>query len=54
VITTFEPGDRWFYDYRDGSVGGGPALAPPLHHPLEQTTPGPADRVPPDWREHLH
>jgi hypothetical protein len=54
VITTFEPGDRWFYDYRDGSVGGGPALAPPLHHPLAQTTPGPADRVPPDWREHLH
>ena len=55
VIRSFEPGEAWFYDYRsDEMYEGGPALAPPEHHPLDQTVPGPADRVPPDWQAHLN
>jgi hypothetical protein len=29
-------------------------LAPPHHHPLDQPSPGPAGRVPPDWNDRLH
>ena len=54
VITSFEPNEEWFYDYRNGHVHEGPAMAPPTHHPLEQSIPGPAGRVPEDWRQHLH
>ena len=54
VIASFEPGEDWFYDYRSEEFLEGPALAPPTHHPQEQTVPGPADRVPPDWQRHLH
>lgn len=54
VITSFEPAEGWYYDYRDGQTFDGPHLAPPEHHPLDQPTPGPAGRVPDDWEVHLH
>jgi hypothetical protein len=54
VIASFEPGEHWFYDYRDGQFYDGPRLAPPEHHPLDQPVPGPAGRVPPDWQLRLH
>ena len=55
VIQSFEPGEAWFYDYRDDQLyEGGPQLAPPDSHPPDQPTPGPAGRVPPDWTSHLH
>jgi hypothetical protein len=54
LITSFEPGESWYFDYRDQSLYKGPHLAPPEHHPLDQPAPGPAGRVPPDWQEHLH
>ena len=55
VIRSFEPGESWFWSYAENQMyGSGPALAPPEHHPLDQPTPGPAGRVPPDWRSHLH
>lgn len=54
LITSFEPGEDWFYDYRDQQLYHGPRLAPPQHHPLDQPTPGPAGRVPPDWPQQLH
>ena len=54
IITSFEPGERWFYDYRTGEAFAGPKLAPPQSHPLNQPVPGPAGRVPPDWRARLH
>lgn len=54
VITSYEPGEDWFYDYRDNSIGPGPSLAPPHHHPVEQPTPGPIGRVPTDWESRLH
>ena len=55
VITSFEPGESWFYSYpTDEFYETGPALASPDSHPARQTVPGPADRVPRDWQRHLH
>ena len=54
VIASFEPGESWFYDYRDDRLVEGPRLAPPEHHPFSQPVPGPQGAVPPDWQEHLH
>lgn len=49
VIASFEPGERWFYDYRTGDFFAGPHLAAPQWHPDDQPVPGPAGRVPADW-----
>ncbi|MCC3265091.1 UBP-type zinc finger domain-containing protein [Arthrobacter gengyunqii] len=54
VIRSYEPGEDWFWDYRTSSVFEGPALAPPLSHPLNQSVPGPAGRVPRNWQSKLH
>jgi Zn-finger in ubiquitin-hydrolases and other protein len=54
VIRSFEPGEDWFYSYQSGQFRDGPVLAAPQHHPLEQPTPGPAGKVPPDWQSRLH
>jgi hypothetical protein len=55
LIQSFEPGEEWFWSYQtDQMYEAGPELAPPRHHPPDQPVPGPADRVPPDWRAHLH
>jgi hypothetical protein len=53
VIQSFEPGETWMFDYVTNDFVDGPPLAAPTHHPLSQTTPGPADRVPADWQSHL-
>ncbi len=54
VITSFEPGEHWFYDFRTDSAVPGAALPAPHAHPLDQPVPGPAGRVPPDWQDRLH
>jgi hypothetical protein len=54
VVRTFEPGEDWFWSYPADDFVDGPALSPPDHHPLDQPTPGPAGRVPPDWERRLH
>jgi hypothetical protein len=54
IITSFEPGERWFYDYRTEKFFEGPKLPPPHSHPAEQSVPGPEDRVPPNWQSLLH
>jgi hypothetical protein len=54
IIRSFEPGEDWFWSYQTDSYYDGPLLSPPNEHPLDQTVPGPADRVPPDWRNHIH
>jgi hypothetical protein len=53
-IRSFEPGEDWFYSYESKDMYEGPALAPPLSHPADQPVPGPAGRVPDDWRFHVH
>ena len=54
IVHSYEPGEDWFWDYARQQYFGGPPLAPPDHHPVEQSVPGPADRVPPDWQDQLH
>jgi Zn ribbon nucleic-acid-binding protein len=53
-IQSFEPGEDWFFDYETEELLTGPELAPPTAHPADQPTPGPAGRVPSDWRAHVH
>ena len=54
IIQSFEPGEDWCYDYRTGEAFEGPELAAPTSRPVEQEPPAPRDRVPADWRTHLH
>ena len=55
IIASYEPGEDWLWSYQTKEFyGDGPALAPPGHHPVDQGVPGPAGRVPADWRSHLH
>jgi len=53
-IRSYEPGESWFWNFTDNEFYDGPALAGPEHHPLDQSVPGPAERVPRDWKQHLH
>ena len=53
-IQSYEPGEDWFFDYRSEVLVAGPELAPPTAHPADQPTPGPAGRVPDDWRSRVH
>jgi hypothetical protein len=53
-VQSYEPDEDWFWDYVSEQAGEGPELAAPHHHPLDQPTPGPAGRVPPDWEYQLH
>jgi hypothetical protein len=54
VVQSFEPGESWFWDYATEKGLVGPELAPPTAHPADQPTPGPAGRVPDDWRDRIH
>ena len=54
VIQSFEPGEDWFWDYTTEEGFTGPELADPQCHPEGQSAPGPAERLPADWREHIH
>ncbi len=54
VMQSFEPGEDWCWDFERQQVVTGPALAPPTSHPDDQPAPGPAGRVPEDWRERVH
>lgn len=50
VIQSFEPGETWFWDYRSMATFAGPDLREPTSHPATQAVPGPADRLPPNYR----
>ncbi len=54
IAQSYEPGEEWFWDYEREIDIEGPVLAPPYHHPLDQPTPGPSDRVPVGWERQLH
>ena len=53
IMQSYEPGEDWFWDFSSEQGFDGPPLAPPHHHPDDQTAPGPADRVPDDWQRIL-
>jgi hypothetical protein len=44
IITSFEPGERWFYDYRTEQFFAGPKLRAPHSHPLDQPVPDQPER----------
>ena len=54
LMASFEPGEDWFWDFRDDQAYDGPPLADPQSHPSDQPTPGPAGAVPDDWMDHIH
>jgi hypothetical protein len=54
IITSFEHGENWFYDYHTQDFFTGPKLPGPHAHPLDQPVPGPAGRVPTEWQSLLH
>jgi len=54
LITSFEPDEDWFYDFETDRMVSGPRLAGPDSHPADQPAPGPAGKVPTDWRQHIH
>ena len=54
LIQSFEPGEDWYFDYDTDEMFQGPNLAAPTSHPADQSVPGPADRVPDDWEDHIH
>jgi hypothetical protein len=53
IIQSFEPGEDWFWDFPTKSEASGPMLAEPTSHPVSQSVPGPADRLPANWNELL-
>jgi hypothetical protein len=54
LVQSFEPGEAWYWDFVSEDYYEGPRLADPQHHPADQPVPGPAGRVPADWRAHLN
>jgi hypothetical protein len=53
IIRSFEPGESWGWNYETGGFVRVPDLAPPQHRPVDQPAPGPAGRVPDDWKAQL-
>ena len=55
VIRSFEPGEGWFWSYpSEDYYETGPELPGPQHHRADQPVPGPAGRVPHNWRSMLN
>ncbi len=52
-MQSFEPAEKWYWDFVAEEMFEGPVLAEPDSHPLTQPTPGPEGRVPGDWRRVL-
>lgn len=54
VITSFEPGEDWFWNYKKKKGFLGPTLPDPQSRPEDQPVPGPEGKVPADWMDHIH
>ncbi|WBB62463.1 UBP-type zinc finger domain-containing protein [Streptomyces sp. WMMC500] len=54
VLTSFEPGEDWFWNAETNEFMEGPAMSAPTERPAAQPVPGPAGKVPPDWQQRLH
>lgn len=55
IVQSFEPGETWFWNYPgEDFYDDGPVLVDPQNRPEDQGVPGPRERVPADWRDHLN
>ena len=54
VMQSFEPGESWYWNYKEQRQVEIPKLAQPHHHPTSQPVPGPAGKVPQNWKNLLH
>lgn len=54
VVQSFEPGESWYWSYKEEREVRIPELAPPHHHPDSQPTPGPVGKVPGNWANLLN
>lgn len=54
IMVSYEPGEDWGWDFRTQESVDGVVVAPPTEHPADVAAPGPADRLPADWRDHIH
>jgi hypothetical protein len=54
LVRTFEPEEDWYWDFVSEQSFSGPELAPPIARPVDQPSPGPAGRVPVNWRDLIH
>jgi hypothetical protein len=53
-VTSFEPGEDWFFDYEKQSMISGVKLLPPHAHAETQPAPAPAGKVPANWESLLN
>jgi hypothetical protein len=54
IITSFDPGERWFYDYRTKEFFTGPSFTLLTRIRWINQVPGPAGGVPSNWQTLLH
>jgi hypothetical protein len=54
LLTSFEPGEGWFWNIETDQYYEGPEPAPPTAHPASQSTAGPRDKVPGNRERQLH
>lgn len=54
MLTSFEPGEDWFWNADTNEFLDGPVMSPPAARPATQPVPGPAGKVPPDWQQRLN
>jgi len=50
IVQSFEPDEHWMWDYQELKFVPEMRLAEPTSRPLDQPVPGPAGKVPPNWR----
>lgn len=54
IVASFEPNEIWFWNYSTRKLIRGPLLAAPRWRPADQSSPGPEELVPEDWKDQLH
>lgn len=54
IVQSYEPREDWFWNYATQDYAQGPTLAEPTSRPVDQPAPGPAGKVPSDWRDKIH
>lgn len=54
ITRSYEPGEDWFYNFETEKFFYGPPLPPPTSRPVDQASPGPLEKLPPEVRAQHH